>query len=73
MRSHYMAIRALLGFAAFSLAQPVNAAGFYISEIGTPGSLGTAGVDAGGGGGGVVARKLRITSRSRWLSTSLAS
>ena len=44
MRSHYMAIRALLGFAAFSLAQSVTAAGFYISEIGTPNSLRTAGV-----------------------------
>mgnify|MGYP001829095585 CR=1 FL=1 len=44
MRSHYTSIRALIGLAALSLAQPVNAAGFYISEIGTPGSLGTAGV-----------------------------
>ena len=44
MRSHYMTIRALIGFAVLSLVRPVNAAGFYISEIGTPGSLGTAGV-----------------------------
>ena len=44
MRSHHTAIRALLGFAVLSLAQPIGAAGFYISEIGTPGSLGTAGV-----------------------------
>ena len=27
-----------------AVAQPVQAAGFYISEVGTPGSLGTAGV-----------------------------
>ena len=44
MPSHSTAIRALIGFTALSLAQPIGAAGFYISEIGTPGSLGTAGV-----------------------------
>ena len=44
MRSIYNAIRALIGLAVLSLSQPAGAAGFYISEIGTPGSLGTAGV-----------------------------
>ena len=44
MQSRCVAIRTLIGLVALSLAQPVSAAGFYISEIGTPGSLGTAGV-----------------------------
>ena len=45
MNSHYnTAIRALIGFTAALLAQAAPAAGFYISEVGTPGSLGTAGV-----------------------------
>ena len=45
MNSHYnTAIRALIGFTAGLLAQAAPAAGFYISEVGTPGSLGTAGV-----------------------------
>lgn len=37
-------VRAFIGCAILILAQPARAAGFYISEIGTPGSLGTAGV-----------------------------
>jgi long-chain fatty acid transport protein len=45
VNSHYnTAIRALIGFTAALLAQAAPAAGFYISEVGTPGSLGTAGV-----------------------------
>jgi len=36
--------RTLSGCAALLLAQMAQAAGFYISEVGTPGSLGTAGV-----------------------------
>jgi long-chain fatty acid transport protein len=36
--------RAFIGCTALLLAQYVQAAGFYISEVGTPGSLGTAGV-----------------------------
>jgi len=38
------AVRAIVGCAALLLAQAAPAAGFYISEVGTPGSLGTAGV-----------------------------
>jgi len=59
MHSHYTAIRALIGFAVLTLAQPVNAAGFYISEIGTPGSLGTA---------GVANAVNRITADSSWTN-----
>jgi long-chain fatty acid transport protein len=45
MNSHSTtAVRALIGFAALLLAQSAQGAGFYISEVGTPGSLGTAGV-----------------------------
>ena len=45
MHSHYVTnVRALVGCAALLLAQSAQAAGFYISEVGTPGSLGTAGV-----------------------------
>jgi len=45
VNSHYnTAIRALIGCTAALLAQAAPAAGFYISEVGTPGSLGTAGV-----------------------------
>jgi long-chain fatty acid transport protein len=39
-----IAPRTLSGCAALLLAQLAQAAGFYISEVGTPGSLGTAGV-----------------------------
>jgi len=38
------AARAFIGCAALLLAVTAQAAGFYISEVGTPGSLGTAGV-----------------------------
>ena len=45
MNSNYTtAVRALIACAALLLIQSAQAAGFYISEIGTPGSLGTAGV-----------------------------
>ena len=44
MRLYNTTMRALIGLAALTLANPAGAAGFYISEIGTPGSLGTAGV-----------------------------
>ena len=45
MSTHYpIAVRALIGCAALLLTQSAQAAGFYISEVGTPGSLGTAGV-----------------------------
>jgi len=45
VNSHYKtAVRALIGCVALLLAQSAQAAGFYISEVGTPGSLGTAGV-----------------------------
>ena len=44
MRLYTTTIRALTGLALLTLANPAGAAGFYISEIGTPGSLGTAGV-----------------------------
>ena len=37
-------VRAFIGCAILMLAQSAQAAGFYISEVGTPGSLGTAGV-----------------------------
>ncbi|NOQ90543.1 MAG: hypothetical protein GQ549_06330 [Gammaproteobacteria bacterium] len=44
MRLHFTTTASLtIGFAAL-LTQSVQAAGFYLSEIGTPGSLGTAGV-----------------------------
>ncbi len=41
--------RAFIGCAMLILTQPVRAAGFYISEVGTPGSLGTAVAPQGGG------------------------
>ena len=44
MHSHYAVIRALIGCTALLLTQSAQTAGFYISEMGTPGSLGTAGV-----------------------------
>ena len=44
MRLYYKTVKALIGLTAVALANPAGAAGFYISEIGTPGSLGTAGV-----------------------------
>ena len=45
MNTHYTTVvRTFVGCAALLLMQTVQAAGFYISEIGTPGSLGTAGV-----------------------------
>ncbi len=45
MHSHYMTtIRVLTGCGVLLLAQSIQAAGFYISEVGAPGSLGTAGV-----------------------------
>jgi long-chain fatty acid transport protein len=44
MRSPFTTTTSLTTGCAMLLAQSVNAAGFYISEIGTPGSLGTAGV-----------------------------
>ena len=45
MNSRYTtAVRALIACAALLLTPFVQAAGFYISEVGTPGSLGTAGV-----------------------------
>ena len=37
-------VRLFIGVGALLLSQAVVAAGFYISEVGTPGSLGTAGV-----------------------------
>ena len=45
MVSRYMTVvRAFIGCGILMLAQPAQTAGFYISEVGTPGSLGTAGV-----------------------------
>jgi long-chain fatty acid transport protein len=45
MNSHYTtAVRTFIGCATLLLTQSAQAAGFYISEVGTPGSLGTAGV-----------------------------
>ena len=45
MDSRYTtAVQAFIGCALLLLTQPAQAAGFYISEVGTPGSLGTAGV-----------------------------
>jgi len=45
MKPHYTrALRVSIGWAALLLTQSAQAAGFYISEVGTPGSLGTAGV-----------------------------
>jgi len=45
MNSYYTAVaRALTGCGALLLTVSAEAAGFYISEVGTPGSLGTAGV-----------------------------
>ena len=45
MNSHYTtATRAFIGCATLLMTQSAQAAGFYISEVGTPGSLGTAGV-----------------------------
>jgi long-chain fatty acid transport protein len=45
MHSHYTAaVRAFIGCIALLLTPSAQAAGFYISEVGTPGSLGTAGV-----------------------------
>ncbi len=45
MHTNYTkAIRAFAGCAALLLTQSAQSAGFYISEVGTPGSLGTAGV-----------------------------
>ena len=45
MNSHYtIALRVFVGCAALLLTPSVWAAGFYISEVATPGSLGTAGV-----------------------------
>ena len=45
MHSNYTAaVRAFIGCAALLLTPSAQAAGFYISEVGTPGSLGTAGV-----------------------------
>ncbi len=37
-------VQAFIGCALLILTQPARSAGFYISEVGTPGSLGTAGV-----------------------------
>lgn len=39
-----LALQALIGSSVLLSVQPTGAAGFYISEVGTPGSLGTAGV-----------------------------
>ena len=39
-----MAVPTLIGYLVMLAVQSVQAAGFYISEVGTPGSLGTAGV-----------------------------
>lgn len=39
-----IAIRSLVACGGLLLSQAIQAAGFYISEVGTPGSLGTAGV-----------------------------
>ena len=36
--------RVVIGCAVLLLTPSIQAAGFYISEVGTPGSLGTAGV-----------------------------
>jgi hypothetical protein len=45
MHSHHIkATWAVTGCLALLLTQGAQAAGFYISEVGTPGSLGTAGV-----------------------------
>ena len=45
MNSHYTTtVRTIVGCAALLLTQSAQAAGFYISEVATPGSLGTAGV-----------------------------
>ncbi len=45
MRLHVKTIaRVFAGYAVLLLTQSAQAAGFYISEVGTPGSLGTAGV-----------------------------
>ncbi len=45
MHSHFTTTaRVIIGFAVLLLTQSAQAAGFYISEVGTPGSLGTAGV-----------------------------
>ncbi len=43
IRTHRQTASLLVGLAIALLAQQTQAAGFYISEIGTPGSLGTAG------------------------------
>jgi len=43
MRLHFTTASLTIGFAVL-LTQSVQAAGFYLSEVGTPGSLGTAGV-----------------------------
>jgi long-chain fatty acid transport protein len=39
-----IAVRSLIACGGLLLSQAIQAAGFYISEVGTPGSLGTAGV-----------------------------
>jgi long-chain fatty acid transport protein len=45
MNSNYTkAARVFTGYAVLLVTQSIQAAGFYISEVGTPGSLGTAGV-----------------------------
>jgi len=45
MHSHFTTTaRVFIGCAVLLLTQSAQAAGFYISEVGTPGSLGTAGV-----------------------------
>ncbi len=45
MNSYYTAaVRVLIGCSALLLTVSAQSAGFYISEVGTPGSLGTAGV-----------------------------
>ena len=45
MNSHYTtAVHAFIACTALQLTLSAQAAGFYISEVGTPGSLGTAGV-----------------------------